>query len=1672
MNETSLVTEQKRNIKEDMILSAFNNLNNSLTDELLKENTLQANSKSLPIHGSVEVTESGCSSGAGNFVQLTEHNTLEYQTEVIVNDIELQKENATMNFQVLPFKEVENEIKTENINENARTVTKASETDISPRDQTLDVEDVESSNLYSSLFVSSNNEGNVLVSSQSIQTSGLKTVFETENMPQSMELLIKDDNSEKQSSSLVQEDLNGERITCTTENLSGVCSKSEEMVFIDTQQQTRRNSSDQQCDDEAFKNVMEETPCRRRSSRIRSIEERKEKEKAQKEVTTKASHKGKDENDKQEKKQKYSKNQQNRSLKKEKLETNIITKEKDIVHTSKSNKVILNEPNTTRMDMLCDSVLTNETKQEISVDVSNEESETLVHEVLIIEEQDSQLSISKKDSETDSELTEKHAKDGFKQENTSIVDLKTDSLGPYEAVEDVKYSDEIREIGTVPMEQQFSPILSNFSKQEGKDLSTENEKSVEVVFTSTKNPSLDLPSAIVRPSVSVSPKFDDFTLKPEKVKSRWRRNSELERGEISGGSTPTYSSESLDGRSPVLATSVKETLTSAVCSLTKDSSGETCDSCELVCKEKPPYYEQIEENIYLFDRRRSKSKKEVRRMICDCSLTKEEKQKGGVGCGEDCLNRLLMIECGSRCPLGESCTNKRFQQKRYIKTEPLKTEMKGWGLKSVEDVPSGSFVMEYVGEVLNPQLFKQRVKQYASDKNSHYYFMALKNDEIIDATTRGNISRFINHSCDPNCETQKWTVNGELRIGFFTRRAVKANEELTFDYQFQRYGKEAQKCFCGAEQCRGFIGEDKQISLKNYNGSKVSTSKRRKTSEDKKRESVEDIAFGEEVEKLSLNGGLRNREQTLMLARLMVRAEDNASREKLLDILKNTSEQACLRLFLDYHGLSLIWSWMVDLGSCVYAQKLKIKILEVLSTLPIPNMTMLLDSKVKSVIQQWASQISGNKSGGESEGGEVETSSEPPSGATTPHNGDGSKPVETYAEMPIKKIKLSEESVSDSEVSDSSPKNANTVTLEQDKYIASPAETAENQNTEEKPCKSDEESQDMAYGVDKKNEVFSMASKLLDSWSDLKEVFRIPRLEQQKRREDEREADRRDRERDHRDSRNYEREHRRERSHSRERSWERDRRRDYSPDRDRGYKDRGRHNRDRYKNESHRSERRRSSISPERKDDRRRSKGNRRNDDFQDKPKRGPLLPTPSMSKEERRQLFAMEIQQKDHEEALRKQQELINFAPGLTYGYDNTSASYAPFFDMNAGFYQGPVPGVLTGRQDSEVIEPPLVSNSDVCSTPIQPLGPELVGGPSAGLSYIPLPGTPQTPHVPEESFVPVLGAPQLPPVSERTGLQSQPPTLLSPTGNFSEITPIPDMTVRPPSLSSPSQPSNIVYQQGGMLYHHPANSVAAPVTYVDPVQPLLPNSSISMPHQTSFLQNRSHYITPDGQPAYYVHPTPPVHPAVPDSSVHIHHNPNPVVHLVSTSAVEDHIGFPPSPPKPVVLPPNWKTAKDKDGNIYYYHAITKQTQWDPPTWDQMEDDLELSSSTGDEPLKTTKKKFATQAAADTSSEVAKKLKELFRTKISSFIVQCLNPYRKPDCTLGRIVSTEDFKHLARKLTHFVMAKELKHCKNVEDLECNESVKHKTKDFIFKYMSKYGPVYTKDKFSASPKDL
>lgn len=118
----------------------------------------------------------------------------------------------------------------------------------------------------------------------------------------------------------------------------------------------------------------------------------------------------------------------------------------------------------------------------------------------------------------------------------------------------------------------------------------------------------------------------------------------------------------------------------------------------------------------------------------------------------------------------------------------------------------------------------------------------------------------------------------------------------------------------------------------------------------------------------------------------------------------------------------------------------------------------------------------------------------------------------------------------------------------------------------------------------------------------------------------------------------------------------------------------------------------------------------------------------------------------------------------------------------------------------------------------------------------------------------------------------------------------------------------------------------------------------------------------------------------------------------------------------------------------------------------------MDLGTPTHDDHHKGKRK--PTKADADTSCETARKCKDVFRKKMATFVVSILNPYRKPDCKHGRITSTEDFKHLARKLTHGIMNKELKHCRHVEDLEVNENVKSKAREYVRKYMSKFDGLY------------
>jgi histone-lysine N-methyltransferase SETD2 len=212
-------------------------------------------------------------------------------------------------------------------------------------------------------------------------------------------------------------------------------------------------------------------------------------------------------------------------------------------------------------------------------------------------------------------------------------------------------------------------------------------------------------------------------------------------------------------------------------------------------------WHRIHRNI--FTHREPKSVTEDDVLICSCVPDPVT----GEGCGDECINRDVLVECDPNfCPCGSKCQNQKFQSKRYAKLDIRRTGKKGHGLFTKQALRKGEFIVEYVGEVLHEDEYRARKNRYEAEGKRHYYFMTLSSSETIDAAERGNAGRFLNHSCQPNCETQKWMVNGELCIGIYALEPVAADEELTFDYNFERYGDNPIKCYCGTKKCGGWIG--------------------------------------------------------------------------------------------------------------------------------------------------------------------------------------------------------------------------------------------------------------------------------------------------------------------------------------------------------------------------------------------------------------------------------------------------------------------------------------------------------------------------------------------------------------------------------------------------------------------------------------------------------------------------------------------------------------------------------------------------------------------------------------------------------------------------------------------------------------------------------------------------
>ncbi|ONH67940.1 hypothetical protein BON22_2002 [Cyberlindnera fabianii] len=202
-------------------------------------------------------------------------------------------------------------------------------------------------------------------------------------------------------------------------------------------------------------------------------------------------------------------------------------------------------------------------------------------------------------------------------------------------------------------------------------------------------------------------------------------------------------------------------------------------------------------------------------MTCVCEEERREDGSNAACTDDDCINRGTRIECVNGAPgasCGDDCGNQRFQRHDYANISVFQTDKKGYGVRAEQDLEPDTFVWEYIGEVIDEKTFRKRMVNYDQQGVKHFYFMMLQKGEFIDATEKGSLARFLNHSCNPNCYVEKWVVGEKLKMGIFTKRRIVKGEELTFNYNVDRYGATAQACFCGEPNCIGVIGGKTQTT--------------------------------------------------------------------------------------------------------------------------------------------------------------------------------------------------------------------------------------------------------------------------------------------------------------------------------------------------------------------------------------------------------------------------------------------------------------------------------------------------------------------------------------------------------------------------------------------------------------------------------------------------------------------------------------------------------------------------------------------------------------------------------------------------------------------------------------------------------------------------------------------
>lgn len=138
--------------------------------------------------------------------------------------------------------------------------------------------------------------------------------------------------------------------------------------------------------------------------------------------------------------------------------------------------------------------------------------------------------------------------------------------------------------------------------------------------------------------------------------------------------------------------------------------------------------------------------------------------------------------------------------------EARKSKIQGRGVFATRKIPEGTKLIEYIGEIVSDAEADRRYPFY-EDERHHTFLFRLDSGDAIDAGPSRSIAKYINHSCDPNCEA----VEEDGRIFIYALRDIRRGEELVYDYNYvleephNAANKKLYPCNCGAKNCRGTI---------------------------------------------------------------------------------------------------------------------------------------------------------------------------------------------------------------------------------------------------------------------------------------------------------------------------------------------------------------------------------------------------------------------------------------------------------------------------------------------------------------------------------------------------------------------------------------------------------------------------------------------------------------------------------------------------------------------------------------------------------------------------------------------------------------------------------------------------------------------------------------------------